>query len=128
MAVISLQELANCGNCCSTRAGGEKPDPQKLYENVREIALRAGIAGNTELESFAKDVAQNLHAVWLAQDERIGELEAEIEEGEICRDEIEQAIADKYDWDTASEIMEAARAAGKERRKQEAETQKKLAS
>ena len=122
MTVLSLAELANMGDDSSLTK------LESLRQRLGEVALRAGLAGESGVEKLAKDVAQEINEMAEEQERTIADLENEIAEMEVRRDEIEDAIAEKYDYSTAVEIMEAARATGKERRKKERATAAKLSA
>ena len=109
MTPISLKELTSYSGI-----GDDYCEARDLQLRLREIASR--MVGNSAIESFAKEVAQELEVVCIEHEKKIGELQAEIDENDKRLDEVEEAFAEKYTWQDASEIMQAARDKGKARR------------
>jgi hypothetical protein len=122
MTLLSLAELRNC-------------DPAKHYAasegsletHLKELALRAAINRNDDLEAILLDVAQEVNALCREHEEEVGRLESEVEEAETTREELEDALQEGLEYDQYQPILEAAREAGYKRRKEAKETVARLA-
>ena len=122
MTLLSLTELRNC-------------DPAKHYAasegsletHLKELALRAATNRNDDLEAILLEVAQEVNALCRKHEEAIGELEADVEEAETTREELEDALREGLEYEQYQPILEAAREAGYQRRKEAKETAARLA-
>lgn len=111
MTTMTLQEL----NAYSD-VGRHDEGLRNLQARLREAKFRAELDGQDDVAKLAGEIIGEINAICEKENEELDRLEAEVLEGETCRDEIEEAIAEKFSWTIAGNIMEEARKKGRERR------------
>jgi hypothetical protein len=111
MTTMTLKELKQYSD-----VGRHEEGLRDLQARLREVKFRAELEGQDDAAKLAGEIIEEIHAICQKENEELDRLEAEVLEGETCRDEIEEAIADKFSWTIAHNIMEEARKKGRERR------------